>query len=344
MCKRIIVTPPQLESLQGDTLLRQRRVLKVSAASTSRRWLGKSWWARPHSYTYTSKLVYTLFFDNSMLADDAAREADRARRVTAFTTALQNMKILAEGGVLPPAPARGTAPGHLTTKLAALMPFGKVADFLSEVLPLSTGFHASTVCTRTLRVGKRLLRSPAAPTPQPTTSGAPVVIGLDGAYVRNRHPQPTRTFEVVVGQIRGAGAPATRFAFVRQGRAAGATTITQALRAHGVHQDTRITVLADGDAGWRAIQRAAAPEADPVLDWFHIAMRWQHVHRLATGAIHQGRTAEARTWLLDRIERATWALWNGQLSKTLGHLSDLRVSTWNARADVVAPAPPHAPQ
>jgi hypothetical protein len=62
--------------------------------------------ARPVTAT-TSKLVYTLFFDNSMLADDAAREADRARRVTQFTTALGNMKILAEGGTLPPAPARG---------------------------------------------------------------------------------------------------------------------------------------------------------------------------------------------------------------------------------------------
>ena len=46
----------------------------------------------------SSKLVYTLFFDNSMLADAAAREADRARRIAQFTTALQNMKILAEGG------------------------------------------------------------------------------------------------------------------------------------------------------------------------------------------------------------------------------------------------------
>jgi hypothetical protein len=62
--------------------------------------------ARPVTPT-TSKLVYTLFFDNSMLADDASREADRARRVTQFTTALQNMKILAEGGTLPPAPGRG---------------------------------------------------------------------------------------------------------------------------------------------------------------------------------------------------------------------------------------------
>jgi polyketide cyclase/dehydrase/lipid transport protein len=65
--------------------------------------------ARPVTPT-TSKLVYTLFFDNSMLADDAAREADKAAKSRQFMTALENMKILAEGGTLPPAPARGTGP------------------------------------------------------------------------------------------------------------------------------------------------------------------------------------------------------------------------------------------
>ena len=59
--------------------------------------------ARPVTAT-TSKLVYTLIFDNSMLADDAAREANRVRRVEVFTGALENMKILAEGGTLPPDP------------------------------------------------------------------------------------------------------------------------------------------------------------------------------------------------------------------------------------------------
>lgn len=62
--------------------------------------------ARPVTAT-TSKIVYTLFFDNSMLADDAARQADKARRVTTFTRAMQNMKTLAEGGTLPPAKGPG---------------------------------------------------------------------------------------------------------------------------------------------------------------------------------------------------------------------------------------------
>ena len=62
--------------------------------------------ARPVTPT-TSKLVYTLMFDNSMLADDAAREKDRQQKTALFTRALQNMKTLAEGGTLPPPPARG---------------------------------------------------------------------------------------------------------------------------------------------------------------------------------------------------------------------------------------------
>lgn len=65
--------------------------------------------ARPLTAT-TSKLVYTLFFDNSMLPDAAAREKDRAGKVATFTRALENMKILAEGGTLPPAPAKPAAP------------------------------------------------------------------------------------------------------------------------------------------------------------------------------------------------------------------------------------------
>jgi hypothetical protein len=63
--------------------------------------------ARPLTAT-TTKLVYTLFFDNSMLADAPARDRDIAAKTTMFSTALKNMKILAEGGKLPP---RGVKPG-----------------------------------------------------------------------------------------------------------------------------------------------------------------------------------------------------------------------------------------
>ena len=50
----------------------------------------------------TSKIVYTLMYDNSMMADDAAREKDKASRTATFQRAMTNMKTLAEGGKLAP--------------------------------------------------------------------------------------------------------------------------------------------------------------------------------------------------------------------------------------------------
>ena len=51
--------------------------------------------ARPVTAT-TSKIIYTLVYDVSNLADQAAKDADVARRRTMFEGALQNIKKLAE--------------------------------------------------------------------------------------------------------------------------------------------------------------------------------------------------------------------------------------------------------
>jgi hypothetical protein len=59
--------------------------------------------AKPVTAT-TSKLIYSLVWDASDRADDAAREAQKTQRATQLQGALNNMKILAEGGTLP---ARG---------------------------------------------------------------------------------------------------------------------------------------------------------------------------------------------------------------------------------------------
>lgn len=44
----------------------------------------------------TSKILYTLVYDISNLADQAAKDADMARRRTMFEGALQSMKAIAE--------------------------------------------------------------------------------------------------------------------------------------------------------------------------------------------------------------------------------------------------------
>ena len=100
--------------------------------------------ARPVTAT-TSKLVYTLIFDNSMLPDDAAREKDRAGRTARFKQALENMKILAEGGTLPPPPARGAPPAASPLPppaSASLLAVAEVGLVLSSVSAFASLAHS----------------------------------------------------------------------------------------------------------------------------------------------------------------------------------------------------------
>ena len=68
---------------------------------------------------------------------------------------------------------------------------------------------------------------PAAP------ADGPVVVGLDGGYVRSRH-RPERHFEVVAGKVIDARGAQHRFAFARNGPAASSEAFRQALAAAGV--------------------------------------------------------------------------------------------------------------
>ena len=205
--------------------------------------------------------------------------------------------------------AGGIAPelAYVTAKFAALVPFAKVANLLSELLPIGGAANAGTVRNRTMRVGTDVAK--VAPTAG-LTSGAgavppAVVIGLDGGYVRSRHWRPERNFEVIAGKVIDADGTQHRFAFARNG--ASADQFAGALARAGVCRDTPATVLSDGDAGLRNLQAQVLPDATVVLDWFHIAMRFEHVLKTATSV--GARIVEIRR---NDVERAKWRLWHGR--------------------------------
>jgi uncharacterized protein YndB with AHSA1/START domain len=64
----------------------------------------------------TTRLTYTMLRDDSMLSDDAARKRDDEARRARVSEWLKNMKVLAEGGKLPPKPAGRLRP-PITTPL-----------------------------------------------------------------------------------------------------------------------------------------------------------------------------------------------------------------------------------
>lgn len=64
----------------------------------------------------TTRLTYTMLRDDSMLPDDGARRQDGEARHARVSEWLKNMKVLAEGGKLPPKPAGSLRP-PITTPL-----------------------------------------------------------------------------------------------------------------------------------------------------------------------------------------------------------------------------------
>jgi hypothetical protein len=203
---------------------------------------------------------------------------------------------------------------YVTARYAALAPFGKVAAFLSELLPISGTQNTGTVRNRTLRVGTEIVQEHLVETTQQLMAQAagPVVVGLDGGYVRSRHRQEERHFEVVAGKVIHAGGAQHRFAFARNGQAVASEAFRQTLAATGVNADTPATVLCDGDAGLWRLQRDALPGATVVLDWWHAAVRFEHALQAARGL----GAGTADTHLADEavrgLERAKWRLWHGR--------------------------------
>src|SRR5271166_5569532 len=202
---------------------------------------------------------------------------------------------------------------YVTARYAALAPFGKVAALLSELLPINGAQNAGTVRNRTLRVGEDVVQPHATKTTQQTSPqpAEPVVVGLDGGYVRSRHRQEERHFEVVAGKVIDAHGVQSRFAFARNGPAIASDAFKQALAAAGAPADRPAIVLCDGDAGLWRLQREALPEATVVLDWWHAAVRFEHALQAARGL----GAGSADTHLADEavrgLERAKWRCGTG---------------------------------
>ncbi len=121
-----------------------------------------------------------------------------------------------------------------------------------------------------------------------------VVIGLDGGYLRSRHRRPECNFEVIAGKVLNLDGSQHRFAFARNGNSA--SEFAGAIVSAGVRLGTSATVLSDGDAGLWKLQRQVVPEATLVLDWWHIAMRFEHALQAARGKGQGTTSAYIRTF------------------------------------------------
>jgi len=83
-----------------------------------------------------------------------------------------------------------------------------------------------------------------------------------------------------------------------------------AARKQGMTEQTTVTALADGALNCWSVIMSLTPHCQQllcILDWFHIAMRFQNVRSAVDEAT-------------DTLERVKWTLWHGKPKETLSKL------------------------
>ena len=107
------------------------------------------------------------------------------------------------------------------------------------------------------------------------------------------------------------------------------------LQSQGLQINQQIEFLSDGGDTVRDVQLYLSPEADHLLDWFHIAMRLTTMTQSAKGLPEKMGAEEAlplRDEVVRQLERSKWFLWHGNVFQALKVLTtiplDLELASW----------------
>ncbi len=227
-----------------------------------------------------------------------------------------------EAGLGWPARCRSTPElDRLGAHLCALMTYRTAADLLEQMFPLDAGAHHETLRRHTLEVGQALGEGAAI---RPETAASAIVVTLDSTFIRSKDGE--RHLEVRVGNVETEAGGRQVFGAVAKADTDLQALIRCNLDAVGNGKDTALTAFTDGCPGLRRILADAGVTTWPMLDWFHIAMRLQHLKQIASAlSADDPARAEAKTVIVEEVERLHWRIWNGKAG-------DAQISTDRIRA------------
>lgn len=191
------------------------------------------------------------------------------------------------------------------------MSYGLSVKLLAEVLPIDRRLNATTIRNHTQRLGDRLdtelgeeqfMFAESCPRdwaalPRPDM---PLTVGIDGAYVHSSEQPVTakRSFEIIVGKsITDAGHSRT-FSSMQDYDKKPKRRLFELLKAQGMQMNQQVTFLSDGGDTVRDLQLYLNPQAEHLLDWFHVTMRLTVMNQVAKGI----KNKAIRTESLDTLE------------------------------------------
>jgi hypothetical protein len=223
---------------------------------------------------------------------------------------------------------------YLEAKWAALLPYGVTVDVLEEVLPLQT--NHTTVYRQLHQVAKRLESElgdeqaffvegcqrdwNALPRPD-----GPFTVGIDGGYVHARDGKNRKAgwFEVIVGKSIPTDREDKCFGFVTDYDTKPKRRLAELLKAQGLQMNQAITFLSDGGDNVRDLQFYLSPQAEYLLDWFHVTMRItvlrQQLKELVTYAAN-----DELSKLDAKFESIKWYLWHGNAFRALQEIEGVQ--------------------
>ena len=249
---------------------------------------------------------------------------------------------------------------YLQTKWASLMSYGLTSQLLAEVLPLAKPVSTAVLSQNVHKVAQRsenelgeeqFIFAEGCPAewealPHPD---APLTIGIDGGYVRGRDGADRKTgnFEVIVGKSMPQTGPNKRFGFVNSYDTKPKRRLFELLKSQGMQMNQKVIFLSDGGDTVRDLQLYLNPQAEHLLDWFHVTMRLtvlkQYTKGLPPPKVSAEKSSKSKSkWTKEvecsrdeaeqypsaaeieqDLESIKWYLWHGNAYKSLQLLHDL---------------------
>jgi hypothetical protein len=98
----------------------------------------------------------------------------------------------------------------------------------------------------------------------------------------------------------------------------------EVLKSQGMQMNQQITFFSDGGDTVRDLQLYLNPQAEHLLDWFHITMRITAMNQMAKGVTyHYDWQCED---VLKTLESMKWYLWHGNVFQSLQEIESLTFS------------------
>ena len=235
---------------------------------------------------------------------------------------------------------------YLQARFAGLVSYGLSADMLGEVLPLGRALHASTVRRQVQATAQRLedelgeerfsfidtCQRDRENLPRPDL---PLVVGLDGGYVHSSAQTSRRDgwFEVIAGKSMPTEGPATCFGYVQTYDKKPKRRLYEILTSQGMQANQQVTFLTDGGEDIRDLPLYLNPQAEHLLDWFHVTMRITVMANMGKSLrspppdpdLPSSPPVDFAADVATQLESLKWFCWHGNVFRALQITGDLAV-------------------